>query len=45
MKYRLSGMAIEAIEKILNKNGKTEAIVKVEDGKVAVLINDRKRIV
>lgn len=41
---RLSKENIAAIEKILNSNGATLALVKVEDGKPIVLALEKKRI-
>lgn len=44
MKYELSGKDISAIERALNKGGRTEALVKAENGKIVVLLLEKKRI-
>jgi len=40
----LSQKAIEAIEKAISKGGRTEAVVRIEDGKAVVLQVERKKI-
>lgn len=45
MPYRLSDENIRAIEWAINRNGKTEAVVKAENGKVIVILNERKKII
>ncbi len=44
MAYHISHKEIEAIEKAISKGGRTEAVVKVEDGKIVVLMVERKKI-
>ena len=44
-KYSLTEKEVVAIEKVLNKSGPTEAIVKIENGAVVVLQTEKKRIV
>lgn len=45
MQYRLSEKEIAAIEKIINKSGAAEAVVKIEQKQVAVLLVEKKKIV
>lgn len=44
MVYHLSRREIEAIEKAISKGGRTEAVVRVEDSKIVVLLVERKKI-
>lgn len=44
MKPKLSEKDISAIEKALQKGGKTEANIKVENGQIVVLQIDKKKI-
>lgn len=42
--YKLSEKAIAAIEEYLNKGGRKELVLKIENEKIVVLKTDRKRI-
>lgn len=44
MRYTLSEKEIAAIEKVLNKAGATEAVVKVERGQIVVLLAEKKKV-
>lgn len=41
---KLTEREVEAIEKALNRQGTSEAVVKIEHGKVVVLMSQRKKI-
>lgn len=45
MSYKLSEKEIAAIEKALNKSGRTEALVKAENGNITVILLEKKKIV
>ena len=45
MKYELTPSDVEKIQIAINSNGVSEAIVKVENGKVVVFLSKRKKIV
>ncbi len=45
MAYRLTQENIKAIEWAINRSSRTEAVVKVEDGKIVVILNERKKII
>lgn len=42
--YKLSQENVSAIEKALARGGRTEAVVKVENGKIVVLLVEKKKI-
>lgn len=44
MKITLSPRNIAAIERCLNLHAKTEVLVKVEDGRVVVVMLERKKV-
>lgn len=44
MKHKLDEASISAIEKAVNRAGVTEAVVKVEQGKIVVLQVEKKKI-
>lgn len=41
---KLTEREVEAIEKALNRKGTSEAVVKIEQGKVVVLMSQRRKI-
>ena len=41
---KLTEREVEAIEKALNRKGASEAVVKIEQGKVVVLMSQRRKI-
>ena len=45
MKVEITKKEKDAIEFVLNKRGATEAIVKVENGKISVFQSEKKKIV
>lgn len=44
MDIKLSKKNIAAIERCLNNRGRVEVLVKVEDGQVAVILLERKKV-
>lgn len=45
MQIKLTEKEVSAIEKTLNRAGRTEAWVKVENGKVVIIRVERKKVI
>lgn len=45
MQLVLTEKEIKAIEKVINQRGKTEAVVRADDGKIVIIQVDRKKVV
>ena len=45
MKHKLNEQHVDAIEKAINENGVTEAIVKIENGKIKILLSRKTQLI